>query len=165
MSNIIDRDGREIERVMNMFKKERMIAIARQSSALDQYDDEMKNVIQENKNITLLEATFFSNGKIVRTDILEKKKGEVHSLYVFRLAMKITRYSIILNLSRLSKYFFQVSLIYLRTSPSSQKVVFHRRGCIRNWDKLVRELSSALHFSLSPSLASLSFPNVPCMIS
>lgn len=44
MSNSIDRDGREIERVMNIFKKERTIAIARQSTALDQYDEEMKEI-------------------------------------------------------------------------------------------------------------------------
>lgn len=44
MNNAVDRNGREIERVISIFKKERTIAIARQTSALDHYDDEMKEI-------------------------------------------------------------------------------------------------------------------------
>ena len=41
-----------------------------------------KNLIAENENIILFEATFSANGKIVRTDILEKKKNILNIIEV-----------------------------------------------------------------------------------
>jgi hypothetical protein len=48
-------------------------AVEVSGDSIDAVIAETKKLIQENENITLLEATFLSNGKIVRTDILEKK--------------------------------------------------------------------------------------------
>ena len=50
--------------------------------SLDVVIAETKKLIQENDNITLFEATFSSNGKIVRTDILEKKKNVLNIIEV-----------------------------------------------------------------------------------
>lgn len=50
--------------------------------SLDVAIAETKKLIQENENITLFEATFSSNGKIVRTDILEKKKNVLNIIEV-----------------------------------------------------------------------------------
>ena len=50
--------------------------------SIDAVITETKKLIQENENITLLEATFFSNGKIVRTDILEKKNNVLNIIEV-----------------------------------------------------------------------------------
>lgn len=44
--------------------------------------EETKNLIARNENIILFEATFFSNGKVVRTDILEKKKNVINIIEV-----------------------------------------------------------------------------------
>jgi len=41
-----------------------------------------KEIIKCNKNITLFEATFLSNGKVVRTDILEKKDKRLNIIEV-----------------------------------------------------------------------------------
>jgi hypothetical protein len=40
---------------------------------------ETNSLLKQNENITLFEATFFANGKVVRTDVLEKK-GKVINL-------------------------------------------------------------------------------------
>ena len=50
--------------------------------SLDVAIAETKKLIQENENITLFEASFSSNGKIVRTDILEKKKNVLNIIEV-----------------------------------------------------------------------------------
>lgn len=43
---------------------------------------ETKKHIEQNENITLFEATFSSNGKVVRTDILEKKGNVINIIEV-----------------------------------------------------------------------------------
>lgn len=43
---------------------------------------ETNNLLKQNENIILFEATFFSNGKIVRTDILEKKNNVLNIIEV-----------------------------------------------------------------------------------
>lgn len=45
------------------------------SNTIEEAISETKQLLAENDNITLFEATFLSNGKIVRTDILEKKNN------------------------------------------------------------------------------------------
>src|SRR4051794_117598 len=50
-------------------------AVEVKGESIDAVIAETKKLIQENENVTLLEATFSSNGKIVRTDIIEKKKN------------------------------------------------------------------------------------------
>ncbi len=50
--------------------------------SLDEVIEETKKLIQENENIILFEAIFSSNGKIVRTDILEKKKNVLNIIEV-----------------------------------------------------------------------------------
>ena len=57
-------------------------AVEVKGESLDIVIAETKKLIQENENITLLEATFSSNGKIVRTDILEKKKNVLNIIEV-----------------------------------------------------------------------------------
>lgn len=57
-------------------------AVEVQGESLDLVIAETKKLIQENENITLFEATFSSNGKIVRTDILEKKKNVLNIIEV-----------------------------------------------------------------------------------
>ena len=49
-------------------------AIEVKGETIDVVIAETKKYIEQNENITLFEALFSSNGKIVRTDILEKKK-------------------------------------------------------------------------------------------
>lgn len=43
---------------------------------------ETRRLIDENENIVLFEASFVSEGKVVRTDILEKKGNELHIIEV-----------------------------------------------------------------------------------
>ena len=50
-------------------------AVEVKGETIEEIIAETKKLIQENENITLIEATFLSKGKIVRTDILEKKKN------------------------------------------------------------------------------------------
>lgn len=57
-------------------------AVEVKGESLDIVIAETKKLIQENENITLLEATFSSNGKIVRTDILQKKKNILNIIEV-----------------------------------------------------------------------------------
>lgn len=57
-------------------------AVEIKGESLDVAIAETKKLIQENDNITLFEATFSSNGKIVRTDILEKKKNVLNIIEV-----------------------------------------------------------------------------------
>lgn len=57
-------------------------AVEVKGESLDVVIAETKKLIQENENITLLEATFSSNGKIVRTDILQKKKNVLNIIEV-----------------------------------------------------------------------------------
>lgn len=57
-------------------------AVEVKGESLDVAIAETKKLIQENENITLFEATFSSNGKIVRTDILEKKKNVLNIIEV-----------------------------------------------------------------------------------
>ena len=57
-------------------------AIEVKGETLDAAIQETKNLIEQNENITLFEATFSSNGKVVRTDILEKKKKALNIIEV-----------------------------------------------------------------------------------
>src|SRR5579859_5420406 len=49
------------------------------ADSIDEAIAQTKNLLKQNANITLFEATFYSEGKVVRTDILEKK-GKVVNL-------------------------------------------------------------------------------------
>ena len=49
---------------------------------IDKAISETKKLIEQNENITLFEATFLSNGKVVRTDVLEKKKNVLNIIEV-----------------------------------------------------------------------------------
>ena len=49
------------------------------ADSIEQVIAETSKLLKQNENITLFEATFFASGKIVRTDILEKK-GKVINL-------------------------------------------------------------------------------------
>lgn len=49
---------------------------------IDEAISETKKLIEQNENITLFEATFLSNGKVVRTDVLEKKKNVLNIIEV-----------------------------------------------------------------------------------
>jgi hypothetical protein len=49
------------------------------ADSIEQAISETSKLIEQNDNITLFEATFYSEGKVVRTDILEKK-GKVINL-------------------------------------------------------------------------------------
>lgn len=49
---------------------------------IDEAISETKKLIEQNENITLFEATFLSNGKVVRTDILEKKENVLNIIEV-----------------------------------------------------------------------------------
>lgn len=57
-------------------------AVEVKGESIDVVIAETKKRIQENENITLVEATFSSNGKIVRTDILQKKKNVLNIIEV-----------------------------------------------------------------------------------
>ena len=57
-------------------------AVEVKGDSIDAVIAETKKLIQENENITLLEATFIANGKIVRTDILEKKNNVLNIIEV-----------------------------------------------------------------------------------
>ncbi len=48
-------------------------AIEVNAESLEQAFEKTRQLLEQNENITLFEATFLSNGKVVRTDILEKK--------------------------------------------------------------------------------------------
>src|ERR1017187_4519360 len=52
------------------------------NETLEDAIEETKNLIKQNENITLIEAPFFSNGKNVRTDILEKKNNILNIIEV-----------------------------------------------------------------------------------
>ncbi len=57
-------------------------AIEVNGETIDAVIDETKRYIDQNENITLFEATFSSNEKVVRTDILEKKKNVLNIIEV-----------------------------------------------------------------------------------
>ncbi len=57
-------------------------AIEVKGETIDVVIAETKKYIEQNENITLFEAIFSSNGKIVRTDILEKKKNVLNIIEV-----------------------------------------------------------------------------------
>jgi hypothetical protein len=57
-------------------------AIEVKGETFDTSITETKNLIEKNENITLFEATFAANGKVVRTDILEKKKNILNIIEV-----------------------------------------------------------------------------------
>ncbi len=57
-------------------------AIEVKGETIDAAISETKKLIEQNENITLFEATFLSNGKVVRTDILEKKKNVLNIIEV-----------------------------------------------------------------------------------
>ncbi len=57
-------------------------AIEVNGGTIDHVIDETKRYIEQNENITLLEAAFSSNGKVIRTDILEKKKNVLNIIEV-----------------------------------------------------------------------------------
>src|ERR1043165_3490877 len=57
-------------------------AVEVKGESIDAVISETRRLIQENESIILFEATFFSNGKIVRTDILEKKKNVLNIIEV-----------------------------------------------------------------------------------
>lgn len=57
-------------------------AIEVKGDTIDEAVEETKRLIEQNENITLFEATFLSNGKVVRTDILEKKENVLNIIEV-----------------------------------------------------------------------------------
>ena len=57
-------------------------AIEVKGVSIDSAINVTKKLIEQNENITLFEATFTANGKIVRTDILEKKKNVLNIIEV-----------------------------------------------------------------------------------
>ena len=57
-------------------------AIEVKGETLDAAIFETKKLIEQNENIILFEATFLSNGKVVRTDILEKKNKVLNIIEV-----------------------------------------------------------------------------------
>lgn len=52
------------------------------SGSIDDAIAETSRLLKENQNITLFEATFYSKGKVVRTDILQKKKKVINLIEV-----------------------------------------------------------------------------------
>ena len=57
-------------------------AIEVTGEAIDAVIAETNKLLEQNENITLFEATFSSNGKVVRIDILEKKKNVLNIIEV-----------------------------------------------------------------------------------
>lgn len=57
-------------------------AIEVKGETIDAAISETKKLIEQNEDITLFEATFLSNGKVVRTDVLEKKKNVLNIIEV-----------------------------------------------------------------------------------
>jgi hypothetical protein len=57
-------------------------AIEVKGDTIDEAVAQTKKLIEQNENIILFEATFSSNGKIVRTDVLEKKKKVLNIIEV-----------------------------------------------------------------------------------
>lgn len=57
-------------------------AVTVKGETLEAAIQETQNLIGQNESITLFEATFYSNGKVIRTDILEKKKNVLNLIEV-----------------------------------------------------------------------------------